>query len=226
MPSANNMTKAFFAAARRYPVAVGFVVAGVVFYPLTYGVAAGEPGRLLLWMTITPAEAAGGGYRFLGLGATVARGEWWRLFSPMFVHFGLAHLAFNLLWVWVVGQRVEAASGRVALLTLVLLSSLGGNIAQYGMTGPGLYGGLSGVVYGLFGHAFVYGRLNPGRDLGFPIGLYVFVFGFLLLGVAGVIDWLLQISVANGAHLGGLAVGLVFGGVAGGVARWRKRDAA
>lgn len=217
------MRKAFLASLRRYPATAGLMLVALVFYPAGFGLNHGPGadwfGALLSWMTATPVAWVGGQYRFLGLGETLAQGEWWRLLSPMFLHFGLLHLGFNLLWVWVIGQRIEVVNGTATLLLLITLSSLCANLTQYAMSGPGLYGGLSGVVYGLLGHAFVFSRLKPERDLGLPTGLYVFMLGFMLLGFTGVVGFLLQAGVANGAHLGGLLAGLFSGGVAGIAAR-------
>lgn len=196
----------------------GLVALAVALYPASWGALENDLSWLLRQMTFVPVDLVGNQYRVLDLAATLARGEGWRLVSPMFIHFGAPHLAFNLLWVWVVGQRLEAANGRLWLGLAVLASSLAANFGQYWMTGPGLYGGLSGVVFGLFGHAFVFSRLK--QDLGLPLALYGLMLGFLALGFTGLLDFLIPGSIANGAHLGGLLAGLATGALAG---FWRRR---
>ena len=61
----------------------------------------------------------------------VAAGEWYRLFTGMFLHYGLLHLALNMFALWVVGGALEPLLGRVRFLALYLLSGLGGSVAVY-----------------------------------------------------------------------------------------------
>ena len=198
----------------------GLVALAVALYPASFGALDNDLSWLLRQMTFVPVDLVGNQYQVLDLADMAARGEWWRLVSPMFIHFGAPHLVFNLLWLWVVGQRIEAASGRLWLGLAVLASSLAANFGQYWLTGPGLYGGLSGVVFGLFGHAFAFSRLNPQQDLGLPLALYGFMLGFLALGFTGLIDYFIPGAIANGAHLGGLLAGLATGALAG---FWHRR---
>ena len=129
----------------------------------------------------------------------------------MFLHFGVMHIVFNLLWVWEVGRRIEMVNGALALLAIVLLTSLSANVMQYAMAGPTLFGGMSGVVFGLLGYCFVWSRLVPSRDMGLPVGVYVFMVVFLVLGYAGIFDFIMPGKLANGAHLGGLVAGMALG---------------
>ena len=82
---------------------------------------------------------------------------------------------------------------------------------QYALTGASLFGGMSGVVFGLLGFTLVWSRLLPSRTIALPDGVYIFMFVFLALGFAGIIDLLPFGNMANGAHLGGLLAGLVLG---------------
>jgi GlpG protein len=89
------------------------------------------------------------------------------------------------------------------------------NLAQAQVSGPVLFGGLSGVVYGWLAFAWVAGRLNPRWRAMVPASpIMLFMVGWLLVCVTGVID-VLGFSVANAAHVGGLAAGALLGAVFG-----------
>ena len=133
----------------------------------------------------------------------------------MFIHFSWLHIVFNLLWVWEIGRRIEFVNGSRGLLIAVVVSSLVANITQYLMSGPSLFGGMSGVVFGLLGHSLVWSRLVPSKNMGVSKGIYIFMLAYLAIGFTGVIDILGLGSLANGAHLGGLIGGVITGGLAG-----------
>ena len=82
------------------------------------------------------------------------------------------------------------------------------------VTGPRLFGGMSGVVFGLLGFAFVWSRLVPSRSHRVPNGIYIFMLIYLVIGFTGAMDLLMMGSIANGAHFGGLLGGLLTGGLA------------
>src|SRR5690606_17148635 len=95
----------------------------------------------LAWLSFTPMNSMG------QLAASPDLGQWWRLVSPIFMHFGIMHLAFNALWYWELGRRIELRSGSFWLLGLTLLFALVSNYAQWVFSGPtALFGGLSGLL--------------------------------------------------------------------------------
>src|SRR5688500_7924249 len=93
------------------------------------------------------------------------RGQVWRLFTPMLLHWNIFHLLFNMFWLRDLGAMVELQRGTRRLALLVLLCSLVPFIFQNAVSGPG-FGGMSGVVYGLFGYVWVKGRYEPWLGLG------------------------------------------------------------
>lgn len=181
------------------------------FYPATFGLDSQHVSDTLKALTFVGFEEHRGRLIFETLQDTFESGEYWRFISPMFLHFSLLHIVFNLLWIWEIGRRIEIINGRLTLLLLVLVTSLWANFLQYFMSGPSLFGGMSGVVFGLLGFSLVWSRLVPGRSHGLPSGVYIFMLVFMVAGFMGVFDWLLAGSVANGAHLGGFLGGLCLG---------------
>jgi GlpG protein len=134
-------------------------------------------------------------------------GEWWRFVTPIFLHFSLLHLVFNLLWTWELGRRVELLQGRMSLFWLTLVIGVLSNLAQFMMTGP-LFGGLSGVIFGLMGYTWLWDRLSTRQRFGLPPTLMTFMMIWLLLGISGLIERLGFGAIANTAHLVGLLSGL------------------
>jgi GlpG protein len=132
----------------------------------------------------------------------------WRLISPVLLHFGWLHLVFNSLWWLDLGRRIELQSVWL-LLVLLLFTGLAGNLAQ-AWQGPSLFGGLSGVIYGLLGYMWVVDRLSPPR-YHLPQAILVFMLLWLLLGLSNLLELVGFGSMANMAHLGGLLAGVVIG---------------
>lgn len=132
----------------------------------------------------------------------------WRLISPVFLHFSWLHLVFNLLWWLDLGARIERQS-KLVLITLLLVTSLVGNFAQAWQEAS-LFGGLSGVIYGLLGYIWVIDRYNAPR-YHLPQNILVFMLLWLLLGLSGLFAALGFGVMANLAHMGGLVAGLGWG---------------
>jgi membrane associated rhomboid family serine protease len=72
---------------------------------------------------------------------SLASGEYWRLITPIFLHFGLVHLVFNCLWLSMLGSRIEQLTSSLHLISLVLLSGAISNIAQFVWSGSFYVGG-------------------------------------------------------------------------------------
>ena len=135
--------------------------------------------------------------------------EWWRLITPIFIHFSLIHLVFNCLWVYVLGQQIEIQDGKLLFLILMIVSGVSGNFAQYPDSGPSLFGGLSGCVYGMFGYTLIIELQTNRNKYGLPPAIYIFMIAWLILGFLGILNLFGFGNIANFAHLGGLISGLV-----------------
>lgn len=146
--------------------------------------------------------------RLDGLLAMLEQGQFWRLVSPDFIHFSALHLIFNALMLWILGGQLELRKGLGALLTLVLFVSVLSNLAQLLATHY-LFGGLSGVVYGLFGYTWLWRKRDP--DIFMPDAFWNFALVWLVVGFTPLTEWVGIGRMANGAHLGGLLAGLFWG---------------
>jgi len=137
----------------------------------------------------------------------VHNGEVWRLLTPCFVHFGLLHLLFNMMWMIDVGRQVEAARGTLALALLVIMIGVGSNYAQYIVDGP-YFGGMSGVVFGLFGYVLVMSRWAPSAGMVMATNNALFMGLWFVVCLTGAVG-----PIANTAHGVGLVLGVAFGGI-------------
>ena len=137
--------------------------------------------------------------------------EWWRLLTPSFLHFSITHLAFNCLWIYILGSKIEKLDGTRIFLFIFILSSVMSNVGQFLWTQQYLFGGLSGGVYGLLGYCFIIELdANKGR-YGLPEALYLFMFIWLLIGFTGILSFFGFGNVANTAHLVGMIAGFMIG---------------
>ena len=184
----------------------------------------GDNLATIAWFSFLPFQVQGEYLYFTGFAQSLAEGQWWRLVSPMLLHFGVLHLAMNGMWYWELGRRIELRQGPWVLLGLTLLFSLVSNLAQHLSSGPGLFGGLSGVLYGLLGHVWLYQWLAPNPLFKLPRGVLAMMLIWLLVCLSGVVGKLGFGEIANAAHVGGLLIGCVTG-LLGGMIGKRKLSA-
>lgn len=141
-------------------------------------------------------------------------GEYYRLLTAMFLHFGVLHILFNMLALYYVGVPLERSLGRLRLLGLYLLAGLGGSVASF-LFGPlgAQSAGASGAVFGLFGAFFVVSR-RLGGETG-PIVTLIVVNLVLSVAVPG---------IDLRGHLGGLVTGALLAAILAYVpgGRWRS----
>jgi GlpG protein len=156
----------------------------------------------------------------------VRQGQIWRLVTPIFMHaeprfdagiagfVGIFHFIFNAYWLRDLGTRIEHRQSSLFLVAIVLVAAIVSNVAQYLIVGPNFYG-MSGVVYGLFGYAWIRGYFDSASGYGIPASSAALMIGWMFAGFFGFLN------MANWAHAGGLVVGMIWGFLASGqLKRW------
>lgn len=151
-------------------------------------------------------HAQDGNYTWDGL-RELQSGQVWRLITPSFLHFGAAHLIGNCMWLVDVGRQIEARRGTLALALMVLVFGVAGNYAQYAVSGPD-FGGMSGVVFGLFAHAALMSRFAPTAGIVVTPPMMAFMGLWLIVCSTGLLG-----PKSDVAHLVGVVLGLATGGL-------------
>lgn len=156
-----------------------------------------------LGLTVTKAE---GGYyegalpQFGEVLTGIHDGGYYRLFTAMFLHYGVIHLALNMWALWVLGRSLEAALGPIRFGALYLICGFGGNVACALLSPYAFSAGASTAIYGLFAaYFFVLRRLGRDAMSVLPIIAINVVLSFSIPGIS----WQ--------GHLGGLVTGAVCG---------------
>lgn len=185
--------------ARAAPVTRALVVINVAVFVLELVVASGM--------------ALGGGVSvgsLTSLGALVPARvaldhEYWRLFTSMFLHANLFHIAFNMWALWVVGNYLERIMGSVRFLLLYLVSGMAGSVLVL-VAGPEWVPtvGASGAIFGVFGALFAWAFMSRGRDM--MADQLVRTIGFILV-LNLVITFMWSSFISWQAHVGGLIGG-------------------
>lgn len=136
----------------------------------------------------------------------IVQGEWWRLFTCMFLHVGFFHLFMNSIALYYLGLAVERLYGNVRFAIIYLLSGFCGSLASFVLS-PSLSAGASGAIFGCFGALLYFGLVYPhlffrtmGKDVLSVIALNL-VLGIILPGI----------DMAG--HLGGLIGGFLISGM-------------
>jgi GlpG protein len=132
---------------------------------------------------------------------SIGKGEIWRLVTPIFLHFSILHILFNMMWLKDLGGMIEARKGWLKFLLLVFSIGIFSNLVQYYFAGP-VFGGMSGVVYGLLGYVYIKMKVSPHEGLGIDHGTFVFMMIWLVLCMTPLIS-----NIANYAHVAGLVSG-------------------
>jgi GlpG protein len=195
----------------RAPLAFGLIIVSVVVMALT----------TVFWdfgdvLAFSPYEFDSrlGYYRTIFI--KIADGQVWRLITPIFIHFGLIHLFFNMTAMRYLGEKVEMRKGTWRFALLVLVSAVASNVGESFKSG-GSFGGMSGVVFAIAGYLWVKGHTDPGDHLSLNQQSVNWMLGWFLLGIIAPAmagpdhPHGFPYNMANVAHGVGLAVGMLFG---------------
>jgi GlpG protein len=143
----------------------------------------------------------------------VGAGEVWRLVTPVFLHFGPWHLLFNMVMFYRLGGMIEGKRGSLRFGLLVLSAAVLSNLGEFYIPSLGnpqhafaIVGGMSGVVYALFGYIWMKSRYEPSAELYIHPNTVVLLLLWLAACSLGFIG-----GIANWAHGIGLAIGLAIG---------------
>jgi GlpG protein len=141
----------------------------------------------------------------------ILHGEIWRLITPIFLHFNILHILFNMWMLWGLGTLIEYRRGTRILAVLVLLTALASNIGQYVYNVEVgrdfvMFGGMSGVIYGLFGYVWMKGRHEPEQGMILDPRTVQSMLFWLVLCFTGALG-----PIANAAHVVGLVAGVTLG---------------
>jgi len=143
-------------------------------------------------------------------GAVTTDGEWWRLLTHQFMHYGLMHLGFNLWALYQGGHFIERLQGRVLFLATYLGSGVCGGLLSILWHGDKVWSaGASGAIFGLFG--CVLGYLLRERQALAPAVYKPMLRSTLVFAGYNLVFGLVYPGIDNAAHIGGFAAGALFG---------------
>lgn len=167
----------------------------------------GDNHEVLRWLTFTDYRIQGEQVVWTPGFQDILSGQVWRLITPIFIHFGILHIFFNMWWMKDLGTAIERHHGLRIYVPLLVLTAILPNLAEAVFSNfyP-LSGGMSGVVYGLLGYIWMRGKFDPLSGLHLPPQIVTFMLLWFFMGVFGVIP-----HIANWAHGAGLGVGMAYG---------------
>ncbi len=155
---------------------------------------------------------------------SLAKGEIWRAITPAFLHANFMHIIFNMGWLILLGSSIERHEGPRFYLLLLFLTACIPNLLQglmpEALDGTGarrinadhvlvVFGGFSGVAYGLFGFAWMRGSQRFVPAYMFTPATVVIAVAWLMMGIVGLDQTILHLKMANWAHGGGLVIGMI-----------------
>jgi rhomboid protease GluP len=140
---------------------------------------------------------------------TIGEGQYWRLLTSTFVHFGIIHIAFNMYVLYQIGPFVQITFGRARYLILYFIAGLAGSIVSVYIHPYSVGAGASGAIFGLYGAVFGFllrerNVLNPAAMKSIRNSAGVFILYNLAFGA-------MSRTTDVSAHLGGLLAGFLAG---------------
>ncbi len=168
---------------------------------------------VIIWLLMELAGGSEDGQVLVRFGANfgplILRGQTWRLFTSMFLHIGLTHLAFNAYALFIFGLEMERLYGSDRYITIYILAGLFGSLASFASRGPNvLSAGASGALLGVIGMNLAYFLIH--RQTFGQFGRQRMMNTLFIIGINLVLGFTVP-SIDNIAHLGGLAAGFAMG---------------
>lgn len=143
-------------------------------------------------------------------GPATQDGEWWRLATALFLHFGVIHLTLNLWALWDGGQLAERMYGHIRFAVIYFASGLAGNLlslVSHGSTA--ISGGASGAIFGVYGALLIF--IWREREQLHPQEFRWLFWGVIVFSLASIIFGFVITGIDNAAHIGGLITGMLGG---------------
>ncbi len=200
----------------RWPVTIALLVISIAVAVASHLGSLNSP--VVQWLSISSYRIEGEWIHYWPFLLDIGSGEVWRLVTPIFIHFGVMHLVFNMMALLYLGGAIESRRGSLRFTLLVLVLAIGSNLIQHYFGHPSFtdgqlffqrsptFGGMSGVLFGLSGYIWIKSRYEPALGLFMSRENATMTMVWLFLCLFGVLG-----PIANGAHLGGLALGLLIG---------------
>jgi rhomboid protease GluP len=179
-----------FSSSQRYKITIVLIAVNVAVYVYT-SIAGGNPiytsnSVIWQWGQVN--------------GLVLYYGAYYQLFTAMFLHSSIIHLAGNMLFLLIFGLRGEEMFSLPEYLGIYLLGGLAGNVLSLAL-GPDLVSvGASGAIFAMFGAVALYARRSIGQSV---VGALIFGFFLLIISSGQNVNYL--------AHIGGLVSGLIMG---------------
>ncbi len=193
------------------------LISSVAVYVLNFLSVRGANQDLYSWLLFSEWFVIDGQVGNVGF-ELILQGQFWRLITPIFIHFGPIHLLFNMMMLYRLGAAIELVRTRGEFISLVLTTALVSNIAQWAfpdlfeipllnkkMAGGGPFGGMSGVLCGFFGYAWALSRYFPQVGIRLHPQSVILMMGWIVLCFFNILG-----PIANTAHMFGLMTGIAF----------------
>lgn len=213
--SGSDLLTRFIQAFAQIPLTLGIVVACIVIAVLTLSLGYTGLFRALLYPDFSY------GTSYINLDRVMAGfnlTQLAKMIGPIFLHGGYVHLAFNMLWFWEFGKRIERIQATWAFALVIVFIALISNTYQYLMGGGNNFVGISGVVYGLLAYIGMWQVIDPEKGLNVQPSLIVIMIVILI-----VLTWMDLAILANDAHMAGLVSGGLAGAILAAFSRFQRK---
>jgi membrane associated rhomboid family serine protease len=186
-----------FALERSPNVTYVLLAINIILFPLTNQLGSGLLGGGGFFGSLNEL-----GRRLALFGPAVANGEYERLLTGAFIHFGVLHIGFNMYMLWVLGGVFERYIGPLRFAAIYVVSALAGSFGALLVTPDALTAGASGALFGLMGAMFLLERQRGLSLLGGSIGGLIVINLIFTFSFSG---------ISVGGHVGGLIGGALAG---------------